>query len=147
MPVEGVLLEHARLSDESSSQYGPQLGSEEVPVVQNAGACAAELRDFLSHCDGASSLQEIADRLGWPLRQLFAETDYTGLLPQGHYRNQVWADVSQGLMICIGIHGQSIHVNQKTGVVIVKLSSHPEPVDLALFGDTFAVLGDLSSIL
>ena len=72
MPVEGVLLEHARLSDECSTAHGPQLSLEEVPVVQDEGACAPELRDFLSHCDGASNLQEIADRLGWPLRQLFA---------------------------------------------------------------------------
>ncbi len=81
------------------------------------------------------------------LRRLFALSEYAAVRPGGHYRNQVWADATRGVMLCIGIHGQTIHVDPSTGVVIVKLSSHPEPLDIALFGDTFLALEALSSKL
>ena len=74
------------------------------------------------------------------LRDLFAASDYAEMIPGGHYHNQVWADGGQGVIICIGIHGQTIHVNQQTGVVSVKLSTHPESADMAVFGDTFLAL-------
>ena len=69
------------------------------------------------------------------------------MIPGGHYHNQVWANAEQGVMICIGIHGQTIHINQQTGVVSVKLSTHPDSADLAIFGDTFAALHALSTAI
>jgi CubicO group peptidase (beta-lactamase class C family) len=78
-------------------------------------------------------------------KQLFAESSYAAMLPGGHYRNQVWVgDPTQGILMCIGIHGQTIHINMSTGVVIVKLSSHPRPDDEFIFNDTFRGLNDLS---
>jgi len=78
------------------------------------------------------------------LRALFAASDYAELIPGGHYHNQVWANAEQGVMMCIGIHGQTIHINQKTGVVSVKFSTHPDSADMAIFGDTFLALNALS---
>jgi CubicO group peptidase (beta-lactamase class C family) len=72
------------------------------------------------------------------VKSLFAAGDYADMIPGGHYRNQIWADSTRGLLVCIGIHGQTIYVNQSTGVVVVKLSTHPESAELALFADTFA---------
>lgn len=72
------------------------------------------------------------------VKALFAAGDYAEMIPGGHYRNQIWADSTRGLLICIGIHGQTIYVNQTTGVVVVKLSTHPESAEIALFADTFA---------
>ena len=73
-------------------------------------------------------------------KALFAAGAYAGLLPGGHYRNQVWADSAKGLLICIGIHGQTIYMNQGTSVVVVKLSSHPDSADDPLYVDTFAAM-------
>ena len=36
-------------------------------------------------------------------------------------------------LMCIGIHGQFIHINVSNQTVIVKLSSQPEPADTDLF--------------
>jgi hypothetical protein len=72
------------------------------------------------------------------VKALFAAGANSGLIPGGHYRNQVWADSTRHLLVCIGIHGQTIFVNQKTGVVVVKLSTHPSSAELPLYEDTFA---------
>ena len=78
-------------------------------------------------------------------RELLGASEYGGVFPIGHYRNQFWvADAERGILICIGIHGQTIHVNMSTGTVIVKFSSHPEPVDMPLFLDTFAAMNAIS---
>ena len=47
-------------------------------------------------------------------------------------------------MICIGIYGQAIYVDQKNKVVIVKLSSHPVPDDPLILGNTFLGIAALS---
>ncbi len=78
-------------------------------------------------------------------RELLAASEYAEVMPGGHYRNQFWvSDPERGIILCIGIHGQTIHVNMTTGTVIVKLSSHPESVDMPLFLDTFAALDAIS---
>lgn len=74
------------------------------------------------------------------LKGQFAAGDYAEMFPGGHYRNQTWADAPRGLLICIGIHGQTIYVNQNTGVVAVKLSTHPESAEITLFADSFAAM-------
>ena len=79
------------------------------------------------------------------LRELFAASDYRGLLPNGHYRNQVWADRESDEIMCIGIHGQSIYINRTKQLVCVKLSSHPYPADLALYGATYRALRALAA--
>jgi len=79
------------------------------------------------------------------LRTLFAASDYRGLLPNGHYRNQVWADRESDEVMCIGIHGQIIYINRSKQLVCVKLSSHPHPTDLALYGATYRALRALAA--
>ena len=78
------------------------------------------------------------------LRELFAASDYR-LLPNGHYRNQVWADRVSDELMCIGIHGQIIYINRAKQLNYVKLSSHPYPTDLALYGATYRALRALRS--
>ena len=71
-------------------------------------------------------------------RDRFAKSDYGMILPGGHYKNQVWvANIHN--MLCIGIHGQLIYIDQSNGLVIVKLSSWPESHDDFLLATT--VLG------
>ena len=79
------------------------------------------------------------------VRQLFAASEYRSLLPNGHYRNQVWADPTAQEIMCIGIHGQSIYVNRAKALVCVKLSSHPHPADLPLYGTTYRALRALAA--
>lgn len=67
MPVEYMLLEHARISDEVKIGLGAQLADFDLPRALDPDGQDAEIRDFLLQCSGSSTIQEIADRLGWPL--------------------------------------------------------------------------------
>lgn len=77
----------------------------------------------------------------------FAQSDYGAMMPGGHYRNQVWVeDADKGVLVAIGIHGQVIYMNMQTQVVIVKLSTHPQPSS-SLFQDGFIAMRALSESL
>ncbi|MEO0650474.1 MAG: DUF4388 domain-containing protein [Planctomycetota bacterium] len=65
--VEALLLEHARITDESAGETRPAPYS--VPRRCDGGVEPPEFQAFLVQCDGQSTVLEIADRLGWPLRQ------------------------------------------------------------------------------
>ena len=118
-------------------------------------ACARDLARFgeLLRNDGFYNDTQIVPaswvrdtRLGNDqVRQLFAASEYRGLLPNGHYRNQVWADPTAQEIMCIGIHGQSIYVNRAKALVCVKLSSHPYPADFPLYGTTYRALRALAA--
>ncbi|MEY2786065.1 MAG: hypothetical protein RL277_2277 [Planctomycetota bacterium] len=70
VPVEGLLLEYARLCDEGMGVPGWQtLAAHFVPQSQVEPELARDAASFLRECHGGASLAEIADRLGWPLRQ------------------------------------------------------------------------------
>jgi hypothetical protein len=68
--VEFLLLEHARIQDESGASMARDLSPGDVPRGQSGSNEDPEgVRLFLAQCDGASTLEEISDRLGWPVRQ------------------------------------------------------------------------------
>ena len=73
-------------------------------------------------------------------RAHFAATDYALMLPNWHYQNQTWASESDELLVCIGIFGQTVYVHQASGFVIVKLSTHPEPANDAMYANTFLMM-------
>ena len=118
-------------------------------------ACARDLARFgeMLRNDGFYNDQQILPaswvrdtRLGNDeLRELFAASDYHGLLPNGHYTNQVWADRESDEIMCIGIHGQTIYIHRSKQLVCVKLSSHPYPTDLGLWGATYRALRTLAA--
>ncbi|MFL2522685.1 MAG: serine hydrolase domain-containing protein [Candidatus Azotimanducaceae bacterium] len=118
-------------------------------------ACARDLARFgeMLRNDGFCNDQQILPaswvrdtRLGNDeLRELFAASDYHGLLPNGHYTNQVWADRESDEIMCIGIHGQTIYIHRSKQLVCVKLSSHPYPTDLGLWGATYRALRALAA--
>ena len=68
--VEFLLLEYARLSD-NAERHGDSshIPVHDVPRVMSPEAPSPEMARFWDECDGMSSLIEIADRLGWPMRQ------------------------------------------------------------------------------
>ncbi|MFN0007680.1 MAG: DUF4388 domain-containing protein [Planctomycetota bacterium] len=69
--VDGLLLEFARLKDEAAG-VGPafHVDMDSVLIVADPSLAEGENQKFAAECDGTSSVQEIADRLGWPLRQM-----------------------------------------------------------------------------
>ncbi len=69
-PVEFMLLEYARIADEIELAGHPTLISPEViPCVQDSDELSTVPVRLVNACDGNSTIQEIADRLGWPIRQ------------------------------------------------------------------------------
>jgi len=68
--VEYILLEHARISDELASQpEASRIDPHFVPRRRGDEPPQRTLERIWNECDGSSSVAEIADRLGWPLRQ------------------------------------------------------------------------------
>ena len=77
-------------------------------------------------------------------RDRFAKSEHGEMLPGGHYKNYMWVANSEEMM-CIGIYGQTIHINRNTGTVIVKFSSFPEPADEVMFTNSFILLATVSN--
>ncbi len=67
LPVEYMLLEHARISDEVRTGAGALLSAFDIVRALDPESHTPEVRDFLAQCDGVSTVEELADRLGWPL--------------------------------------------------------------------------------
>ena len=83
------------------------------------------------------------------VRAAFAESDNEPVLPGGWYRNQFWF-VPQGngdALVCLGIHGQMVHVNRRTGLVGVKLSSWPTAQHTESLVDTLRAFNALGAHL
>lgn len=67
----------------------------------------------------------------------FAGTEHATMLPQGWYRNQFWFySAGDPVLLCLGIHGQLVFVDRAAQVVVVKLSSWPDPQHVGHLGDT-----------
>ncbi len=63
-------------------------------------------------------------------RAAFAASPDSAVLPGGGYRNQCWLPYpGDDVLVCLGIHGQLLYVDRRTGVVGAKLSSWPAPQD------------------
>lgn len=68
--VEYLLLDYARIADEFELAGEPKLvDAELIPCLQRPDALGELPAGMLQEIDGNSSLVEIADRLGWPVRQ------------------------------------------------------------------------------
>ena len=71
--IEFLLLEYARIGDELAAMPTVRdLPKEVVPVLLDPdGALQAGCsQEVIGQCEGSSTLGELADRLGWPMRQL-----------------------------------------------------------------------------
>lgn len=69
--IEGLLLEYARLKDEGDAVGSWQSVPEHLVLcVLEAPADPGDGAKFFEHCDGDTNIRELADRLGWPLRQV-----------------------------------------------------------------------------
>ena len=86
---------------------------------------------------------------GDDVRSAFAASTDEPFLPGGWYRNQFWFVPGRhsDLLLCLGIHGQMVHVDRGTGTVAVKLSSWPEPQNAAFLVDTIRAFGAIGTQL
>jgi CubicO group peptidase (beta-lactamase class C family) len=82
-------------------------------------------------------------------REAFAQSPTeTPPFPGGMYRNQFWVPYpDRRVLLCLGIHGQSIYVDIDRAMVVVKLSSCPSPVDPALDSASLAVAETICELL
>ncbi|MEM1190116.1 MAG: serine hydrolase [Pseudomonadota bacterium] len=79
--------------------------------------------------------------------QCYLDSEYA-VFGFSHYRNQVWVkDSAAGQMLALGIHGQIIYMNKPADVVIVKLSTQPEQVNMEMFVDAFAAMDAIAAAL
>jgi CubicO group peptidase (beta-lactamase class C family) len=58
--------------------------------------------------------------------------------PGGWYRSQFWFRPGEhgDVLLCLGIHGQMLHLSRRTGTVCVKFSSWPDPSNPSFLQDT-----------
>ena len=75
---------------------------------------------------------------GSDVREAFAASPDEAVLPGAWYRNQFWFIPGRNgvNLVCLGIHGQMVHVNPATRTVTVKLSTWPDAQNLAHLIDT-----------
>lgn len=83
------------------------------------------------------------------VRDAFARSENHLFLPGGWYRNQFWLmpGLHGDLLVCLGIHGQMVCVDEATATVCVKLSSWPDAQSPGYLIDTLRAFGAASSHL
>ena len=121
-------------------------------------ACARDLAHFglMMINDGALNGRQIVPA-AWiadtargdaTSKECFAKGVYGDEAPGWHFRNQVWvASSDPAVMLTIGIHGQYVYMDKGRDLVIVMLSSQPEPFDAGLDLDALAALRAIGSWL
>ncbi len=68
--------------------------------------------------------------------------------PLGHYRNQWWVlDPGRGTLLAAGIYGQYLYIDVAAGVVLAKVSSLPDPLDLEVSADSLAAFAAVTERL
>lgn len=170
--VLGMVLEQAmgaRLATLLETEIWSRLAArhDATIVVDSAGfpyvgagmnACARDLANFglMMISDGALNGRQvvpgewIADTVQGDStsKECFARGAYGDDAPGWHYRNQVWVTGSDpAVMLAIGIHGQYVYMDKGRDLVIVMLSSQPQPFDEALDLDTIAAMNAIGSWL
>jgi CubicO group peptidase (beta-lactamase class C family) len=72
------------------------------------------------------------------VREAFTASAAERSFPGGWYRNQFWFRPGEfgDVLLCLGIHGQMLHVSRRTRTVCAKLSSWPGPQNPAFMQDT-----------
>jgi CubicO group peptidase (beta-lactamase class C family) len=83
------------------------------------------------------------------VRQAFLDSPAEATFPGGWYRNQLWFRPGRfgDVLLCLGIHGQLVHVCRRTRTVCVKLSSWPTAQDPAHLQDTLRACDSIGGAL
>jgi CubicO group peptidase (beta-lactamase class C family) len=92
-------------------------------------------------------------RDGWAVdadvRGAFAASPAEAAFPGGWYRNQFWfrPGAYGDVLLCLGIHGQMLHVSRRTNTVCVKFSSWPQAQNPAYLEDTLRAFDEIGGVL
>ena len=83
------------------------------------------------------------------VRAAFAASPAELALPGGWYRNQFWfRPGEQGdVLLCLGIHGQMLHVSRQTRTVCVKFSTWPVAQNPAYLQDALHAFDAVGAVL
>jgi CubicO group peptidase (beta-lactamase class C family) len=83
------------------------------------------------------------------VRAAFGASPSEQSLPGGWYRNQFWfRPGEQGdVLLCLGIHGQMLHVSRRTRTVCVKFSTWPQAQQPVFLQDTLRAFDALGAVL
>jgi CubicO group peptidase (beta-lactamase class C family) len=138
------------------AQFDAEIGCDPVGTAVHDGGVSATARDLARFgqmllqdglADGrrvvASSWLAGSHHPSADVREAFAASRDEAVLPGGWYRNQFWfiPGLNGVNLVCLGIHGQMVHVNPATRTVTVKLSSWPDAQNLAHLVDTLRAVG------
>jgi CubicO group peptidase (beta-lactamase class C family) len=107
--------------------------------------------------DGAGGTRRVVPprwlRQGWAVdadaRATFAASPAEPAFPGGWYRSQFWfrPGAHGDVLLCLGIHGQMLHVSRRTGTVCLKFSSWPQAQNPAYLEDTLRAFDAIGGML
>jgi CubicO group peptidase (beta-lactamase class C family) len=82
-------------------------------------------------------------------RTAFAASPAEWAFPGGWYRHQFWFRPGEhgDVLVCLGIHGQMVHVSRRTNTVCVKFSTWPDAQNPAYLEDTLRAFDALGGFL
>ena len=82
-------------------------------------------------------------------RAAFAASPAEWAFPGGWYRHQFWFRPGDygDVLLCLGIHGQMVHVSRRTNTVCVKFSTWPEAQNPAYMEDTLRAFDAVGGFL
>jgi CubicO group peptidase (beta-lactamase class C family) len=82
-------------------------------------------------------------------RTVFAASPAEWAFPGGWYRHQFWFRPGEygDVLLCLGIHGQMLHVSRRTNTVCVKFSTWPDAQNPAYLEDTLRAFDALGGFL
>jgi len=158
----GLCLERAvgrRFVDYFCEKVWHPLGAEHdlVSIVDDAGYPIFEggfncsLRDFARFagmiCNGGSVEDKRIVPAAWidesrfasdELTAVFGRSEYAEMMPGHAYHNKWWIrDTRRGVMMALGIHGQTLFVDPERELAIAKFSSQPDHVNPGMTLDQF----------
>ena len=107
--------------------------------------------------DGAGGSRRVVPpqwlRRAWAVdsdaRSVFAASPAEWAFPGGWYRHQFWFRPGDygDVLLCLGIHGQMLHVSRRTNTVCVKFSTWPEAQNPAYLEDTLRAFDAVGGFL
>jgi CubicO group peptidase (beta-lactamase class C family) len=82
-------------------------------------------------------------------RTVFAASPAEWAFPGGWYRHQFWFRPGDhgDVLLCLGIHGQMLHVSRRTGTVCVKFSTWPDAQNHVYLEDTLRAFDAVGGFL
>jgi len=83
------------------------------------------------------------------VRSVFAASPAEWAFPGGWYRHQFWFRPGDhgDVLLCLGIHGQLVHVSRRTSTVCVKFSTWPDAQNPAYLEDTLRAFDAVGGFL